>query len=285
MCNIHRRLGLIASFFVIFFTSSSSSHGSEGPYFVTYSQYMEEKGDLEIGINAVRGKPRGGNAFLGSWMEFEYGIGNWWTTEFYLDGQWTANESAIFTGFRLENRFRPFPGNHVINPVLYTEYEDVDAADKTLQEIVGFDSQEDQRVPNDIARREHEHEIETRLILGSDFRDWNFSGNFIAEKNLSDGPWEFGYAAGLRRSLSSTGSLREFRAGVEFFGGLGDWNRFTVRDTSQYVGICLGWKVSGGTFFRISPAFGLTRQSNDFLLRFGISQEISHFGRRIRSWF
>jgi len=35
-----------------------------------------------------------------------------------------------------------------INPVLYVQYEPLNGADKTLTEIVGFDSKENLRVPN-----------------------------------------------------------------------------------------------------------------------------------------
>ena len=253
---------------------------------------MEEPGNLEIGVNSVQGKPQNGNAFLGVWTELEYGTKAWWTTEFYLEGQATQHQSAIFTGYRLENRFRPLQGEHRINPVLYVEFEDISAANKTLQEVVGFDSQDDHAVPNDVARRDRERETETRLILGSNFRGWNVSENFIAEKNLANAPWEFGYAVGFSRPLALAASPRpcnfcreNFRAGVELYGGLGDWNRFTARGTSQYLGPGLSWELPGGTTFRISPTFGLTPQSHGFLLRFGVSHEIPRFDRQVRRWF
>ena len=44
-------------------------------------------------------------------------------TEFYLEGQSTRGDSTIFTGWRLENRFRSLAREHPINPVLYLEYE------------------------------------------------------------------------------------------------------------------------------------------------------------------
>jgi hypothetical protein len=252
---------------------------------------MEEPGNLEIGVNSVQGKPHNGNLFLGAWTELEYGTKAWWTTEFYLEGQATQHESAIFTGFRLENRIRPFSGEHRVNPVLYVEFEDT-SANKTLQEVVGFDSQDDHAVPNDVARRERKYEIETRLILGSDFRGWNISENFIGEKNLAGGPWEFGYAIGVSRPLALAASPRpcslcreNFRVGVEFYGGLGDWNRFTARGTSQYLGPGFCWELPGGTTFRVSPTFGLTAQSHSFLLRFGVSHEIPRFDRQVRRWF
>src|SRR5260221_10266370 len=56
----------------------------EWPYFITYSHQMEEPGNLEIATRGVTGKPAGGNRFLGSATELEYGVTGWWTTEVYL---------------------------------------------------------------------------------------------------------------------------------------------------------------------------------------------------------
>ena len=103
-------------------------HAQGRPYFVTYDHHMEEPGALELSLNPVLGFPKGGNKFLGSWMEFEYGAKGWWTTEFYLNGQTTWNESTLFTGYRWENRFRPLMREHWINPVLYIEYEEIGRA-------------------------------------------------------------------------------------------------------------------------------------------------------------
>lgn len=264
----------------------------EGPYFVTYDHHMEEPGSLEVGANPVFGKAKNGNPFLASWTEFEYGTKGWWTTEFYLEGQKTRRDSAVFTGFRLENRFRPLIRDHWINPVLYVEFEDINGANKTLQEVVGFDSQSDHAVRNAEARTEKKREIETKLILGSEFRGWNVSENLIFEKNLTNAPWEFGYALGVSRPLALAASPRmcnfcreNFRAGVELYGGLGDWRRVTTTGTSQYIAPVVSWELANGTSFRISPTFGVTQNSHQFLIRFGISQEIGGFGRRVRQMF
>ena len=48
------------------------SFGQES-YFVTYSHQMEEPGNLEVGLKSVAGSPSGGNGFVGSALEFEYG--------------------------------------------------------------------------------------------------------------------------------------------------------------------------------------------------------------------
>src|SRR5215470_18702452 len=141
----------------------------EWPYFVTYSQQMEEPDNLEIEVFGATGHPSGGNRFLGGNMEFEYGATAWWTTEVYLDGQTTANESTVFTGVRWENRIRPLWREYWINPVLYFEFEHI-GADKSLREIVGHDGKADLLEPNADANADKANEMEMRLILGSNYK-------------------------------------------------------------------------------------------------------------------
>ena len=264
----------------------------EGPYFITYNHHMEEPGNLELGINPILGKPRNGNPYLASWTELEYGTKGWWTTEFYVEGQSTRHESTIFTGFRFENRFRLLMREHRINPVWYVEFENINAASKTMQEVVGFDSQFDHAEPNALARVEREREIETKLILGSEIQGWNISENLIFEKNLANAPWEFGYAVGVNRPLALAASPRpcefcreNFRAGVEMYGGLGDAHNITMTGTSQYLAPVFSWELPNGTSLRISPTFGLTANSHRFLVRFGVSHEFGGFVRRLRQMF
>jgi len=259
----------------------------ERPYFVTYDQTMEEPGNLEIEAKGLTASPQDGNSFLSGVTEFEYGAKGWWTTEFYLAGQTTSNESTIFTGYRWENRFRLLMHEHIVNPVLYLEYEDLNGADKSLLEVVGFDSQFDAQIPNAEASRERKREIEARLILSSNVNGWNISENFIAEKNLAGDPWEFGYAAAVSRPLSLLASADEcvlcrenFQAGLEFYGGLGTTNKFTVHGTSQYIAPVLSWQI-GNTLVKLSPTFGLTDPSYRAMLRFGLQYEISGFRRKL----
>ena len=269
-----------------------ASRAQEKPYFVTYNHHLEEPGSLEVAMNPVLGVPRGGSAFVGSSIEFGYGVKGWWTTELYLNGQSTRRDSTVFTGWKWENRFRPLLREHWINPVLYVEFVDVNGADKTLKEVVGFDSEKDFTDPNGELRRERKREIETKLILSSNFRGWNISENFISEKNLSNAPWEFGYAVGVSRPLALAASAKSctfcrenFRAGVEVYGGLGEAHNFTLTGTSHYVAPLVSWELPNGTTLRLSPAFGLTRNSHRFLLRLGLSYEIGGFGRRVRRLF
>ncbi|HKU26481.1 MAG TPA: hypothetical protein VJQ54_13485 [Candidatus Sulfotelmatobacter sp.] len=265
---------------------SASLHGQEN-YFVTYSHEMEEPGNLEISAKSVTGAPKGGSPFVASALELEYGTTGWWTTELYLDGQTTLDESTVFTGFRFENRIRPLLREHWINPVLYFEFEDINAADKTLLEVVGHDTQDDLILRN--SRAEKEREIELKLILSSNFNGWNVSENFIAEKNLGPFSWEFGYALGTSRQLASKARpnpcrfCREnFALGAEMYGGLGERYSVGLSDTSHYLGPIARWDIPRGPSVSLSPTFGLNRNSAGFLFRFMVSFEIDQFVSRLR---
>ena len=265
------------------------AHGQESPYFVTYSHHLEEPGNLEIAAASTIGVPKGNErAYFAPWIELEYGVLGRWTSELYLEGQSTAGQSSIFTGWRWENRVRPLLREHLFNPVLYFEYEDINEADKIQKEIVGHAP--DFSEPNSELRREHAREIEGKLILSSQARDWNISENFIVEKNLShDEGVEFGYALGVSRPLALIASPKQctfcrenLSAGAEMYGGLGDRYSFGLHDTSHYLAPIIAWRVPGGTTFNFSPGFGLNDQSQPFLFRFGISYEINQIASKLR---
>jgi len=264
----------------------------ETPYFVAYSHHLEEPGNLEVETYALYGTQKGAGDFIAPWMELEYGVTAWWTTEFYIDSQHTFNDSTVFTGTRWENRFRPLMREHWINPVLYVEFENTTDADKTLKEVVGSDTQFDAAEPNSIANASHTHEIETKLILSSDYKGWNFSENFITEKNLGHEPWEFGYALGVSRPLRLEATpnpcrfCREnFVLGAEMYGGLGTTDLLTLSRTSHYLAPIAAWQLPSGVTLSLSPGFGLNNNSHRFLLRWGMSYEIGGFGRKLRSLF
>jgi hypothetical protein len=274
---------VIALLLLAFFAAALPVAAQERPYFVTYSHEMEEPGNLDIELFNAVGKPPGDNRFLGSNIEFEYGVKTWWTTEFYMDGQATVNDSTIFTGYRWENRFRPLLREHWINPVIYVEFENT-SGDKALREIVGHDGVPDFADPNSIARLDKEREIETKLILGSNYRGWNISENIIAEKNLSNDPWEFGYAWAVSRPLKLAASAQKctfcperFQAGVEMYGGLGDRYSFGLNNTSHYFGPTINWSAPGNLTLSFSPQFGLNDYSIPRIYRFGVSYEIEQF--------
>lgn len=123
-------------------------------------------------------------------MELEYGTTAWWPSELYLDLTGTANESTVFGGFRIEDRFRPLFQDHWINPVLCAEFEDINGANKSLLEVVGHNGKEDFSIDTSEARKEKKREVELKIILSSDVKGWNLSENVIFEKNLTNSPWE-----------------------------------------------------------------------------------------------
>jgi hypothetical protein len=279
----------VLSLLVLATVVSIEAQAQERPFFITYNHQMEEPDSLEIAVNPIFGTQRGGGAFLASWTELEYGLKGWWTTELYLDGQGTRNDSTVLTGVRWENRFRLERLEHHINPVLYVEYESLNEADKTLLEVVGHDVEADHAVPNDLARRVSKRELEIKLILSSNFKGFNLAENIIAEKNLANAPWEFGYALGLSRPLALAASPdpcsfcpENFVFGVEMFGGLGDAHGLGLKDTSHYIAPLMAWNLPSGVTLRVSPTFGLNGNSHRFLLRFGVSFEIPGLGRRLR---
>ena len=290
--SIHRGLHLVWVAVLTAISFPAAAPAQENPYFVAYDHYLEEPGNLEIAYFSTFGTQRGGNDFHAYWMELEYGATAWWTTEVYLDGQTTFGDSTIFTGIRWENRFRPLQREHFINPILYVEYEHKSGADKILKEGEGHDVEADFLTPNRVARQEIINEMELKLILSSTFKGWNFTQNTLAAKNLSNESWEFGYALGTSRPLALKASAKRctfcpqnFIAGVEMYGGLGDRNHFGLHDTAHYVAPVLGWNLPSGWTLRISPGFGLNDNSHQFLLRWGVSREISGFGSMVRRLF
>ena len=282
------RLGLLC----LLLAGTAVSNAQEAPYFVTYDHHLEEPGNLEIVPSGTLGVPRNGqHLFYAPYMEFEYGITGRWTTELYLEGQSTSGDSAVFTGWRIENRVRPLRREHWINPVLYVEYESINEASRIAKEIVGNAEISGER--NSELADAHAHELEAKLILSSNFRDWNISENFIVERNLSHNEgFEFGYALGVSRPLSRLASGQEcrfcrenFAAGVELYGGLGSTNGFGFHETAHYLAPVIAWQLSDNSSLHFSPAIGLTKLSNPALLRFGYSYEIRGFGRQVARMF
>lgn len=266
------------------------AEAQEPPYFVTYSQVLEEPGNLEVDVRETGASPKNAEGFAGETVEFEYGMKAWWTTEFYLSGQSSTGDSTVFTGFRWENRVRPLAEQHWINPVLYAEYEDQNGADRSFLEVSGNDSVSDLAAKNDEARHDVEREMELKLIGSSEAKGWDISENFFTEKNMMGGdPWEFGYALGASRGLSDRAGARacvlcreNLLAGAELYGGLGTTDSFGLHDTSHYIGPVIGLNVPNGPSLRFSPNFGLNGNSMGLLLRASVSWEFQQFFSRFR---
>lgn len=271
----------------------------EPPYFVTYSSVLEEPGNLEIESQNIAAAPHNANGFFAPTVELEYGVTAWWTTEVYLQGQATAHDSAIFTGFRFENRFRPLPREYWINPVLYVEYEDVNAADKSFLEITGNTSITTLQSSNAVLRKEVERSMEGKLILSSNVKGFNLSENFIGEKAVNDNePWSFGYALAASHPLANSGASKpctfcrqNMAAGLELFGGLGTagghgtTGGFGIKQTQQYLAPTIALATPSGLTYKFSPEFGLDDNAAGVLWRFGVSYEIQQFRDSVGNLF
>jgi hypothetical protein len=292
-CNKRRTLVMRAFWIPILFLilfATAAAMAQEGPLFVTYNQHLEEPGNLEVSSFSTVGIPRSGQSgYFAPYAELEYGVTGWWTSELYLEGLSRRSDSTIFTGWRLENRFRPLAREHRINPILYLEYENLNEASAIQKEVVGHAFSLDE--PNSELRKVRAHELETKLILGSNIHDWNVSENFIVEKNLSENEGlEFGYALGVSRLLATLASASEcrlcrenFAIGLELYGGLGSSQRFGLQDTAHYLAPAFSWQLSDSSSLRFSPAIGLTNGSAPVLLRFGYSYELHGFRNKLAS--
>jgi hypothetical protein len=243
---------------------------------------MDEAGDLEIIAKNLTGAPHGAERFGATALEFEYGATKWWTPEVYLSGQVTAIQSPLFTGDSWENRFRLLSGKQWINPVFYTEFENLNGADKTLLEVVSNDKKEIFAIPNDVARWERNRELQNKLILASYFKGFTLAENLIFEKTFSPEPWEFGYTVGISHPLSHKSGKCSFCADQIPGWRRGVWrpgNHGTVwaADTSHSLAPVITWP-GHGTAFRLSQTFARNSDSAGSLLRSGVSYKVDDFG-------
>ena len=288
-CNYLAR-ALCSIIFVI--AVATPSFAQESPFVVTYTHHMEEPGNLDVEISSTSGVPRSDQkSYFAPYLELEYGATAQWTTELYLEGQSTWADSTVFTGWRWENRYKVLRREHWINPVLYLEYEQLNEASRIQKEIEGEGP--DVSSPNRLLTPLHAHELEGKLILSSDYHDWNISENFIAAKNFSESEGvEFGYAIGVSRPLATLASgencrfCREnFIVGAELYGGLGSTLGFGLHDAAQYFAPVLSWATSDNGTFRFSPGFALNKQDSPVLIRFGYTYEIQNFGSSVSKLF
>jgi hypothetical protein len=252
----------------------------ERPYFVTYDHSLEKRGDVDIGVANTTGLPKDDRpAYNAPWIELEYGVTNWWTTELYLEGVITARDGSGFTGWRWEQRVRPLRSPHRVNPVLYVEYERLNEATRIQTEIVGSGPLPVEPIHD--LRQIAAHELEGKLILSSDVRGWNVSENAIFEKNLSANEGvEFGYSVGVSRSLGGRTSgttchvCRErFVAGIEAYGGLGSTHVRGLNNTRHFLAPVLAWHLSERATLKASTGFGLTNASDRYLVRIALTYE------------
>ncbi len=266
----------------------SPAEAGQDANFILYNHHMEEKGAVEVEVYSDYSHV--GNSepnYTAQLFEIEYGVTELWTTALYLEASkaFEPGGSYEFGSFRFENRVRLFKDETLLNPVLYAEYEQKWPESRFKRSVVG-------RNDSPEGPEEIEHELETKLILGHDISSrLNVAFNTIQEVKFDNGVWAFGYAAGLNyvfyRSYDAHGTtlsekqpegashegafeIEKLTLGLEAFGGLGDSVRGLTLDpdkTEQYVGVNLQAAFTNEFHFGIGGAFGLTKDSEDFILR------------------
>ena len=118
------------------------------PYIVTYDHYWRSPAASKWSIS--RPSPHSAGAMIST--------PTGWSSS--TEPQPGGRRSSISTGRPLsataryspvsgwENRFRLLKNEHMINPVLYVEYEQISEADKIMKEVEGHDVEADHVTPN-----------------------------------------------------------------------------------------------------------------------------------------
>jgi len=181
---------------------AAPAHAGNNGWFNTYNSEIE-KGELEIGVLADFDSPsrfRRDNDALSRYntavLELEYSPTSRYVTELYVEGFKTEDTGrGHISGYRWENRYRLTTDESGWNPMLYLEYENVDARIHHKMEVTGWINPP----YDDSGGGDREHDIDGKLILSRDFGPYNFAFNFIGEHNLDTGVTEFGIATGVMR--------------------------------------------------------------------------------------
>lgn len=271
----------------------TARHGH--PYSTAYTSHIEE-GEIELMLMAdftipsrVR-REEGQRNYFSQMLELEYAPTSQLAFEFMMEGFEEVDTADVrFTGFRYEGRYRLFDEKVPLNPMIYAEYEDLDADTRYKMEVSGWVEppyEEDGDEP------ERESILESRLVLSEDFGPWNAAFNWITESDLKSGTTAFGYALGFAYVFPGHGAdhahadegkaceptdpddfLRVATVGVELFGGLGDTRRFDVDPSRQEHYLQPSVMLHAGDLMvSFGVAFGLTRDSDD-IIRIGVGWE------------
>ncbi len=246
------------------FIQASPAWAGNGANFVLYNHHTPKAGESEVMLMYDLGQEPDKTLYEAQMIEAEYGLTDYWTTEFMIEGQNTPSSGGQRnTGFRWENRLRLFDYGAFLNPVVYMEYEDLSEDTKYLMEMSG---REDARTLQ--KKRPRERVFETRLILGEDISEhMDVSFNWINENDLDTGIIAYGYALGFNYAASERLTI-----GLELFGGIGDSDLgiTTKREITQhYTAINFKTRFTENGFLKFGGAVGNTDVSQD-LTRFSI---------------
>lgn len=284
----------------------------DGGYITTYSHHLEA-GELEVMILTDYTSPseprqeEGQGEYVSQMLMVDYHVTDQFAVEPMIEWfQDVSTGEGKFTGYRLEARYKVFPKEVPLNPMLYAEYEDLDPETRFKMETSGWILPPYDKEPEEPRR---ERIMETRLVLSQDFGRWNAAVNWINESDLRGGETAFGYTLGVVYRIHPHGSTTHmahgghaghdennpeccpeetgkaskkakepfFRAGalaLELYGALGDTRQFGLRPARQehYLQPGIMFHLGKHGMLGLGFAFGLSDASDD-LLRFSVGWE------------
>lgn len=258
------------------------------PYFSTINSPLDEHSLMLMALPDLQAA-RHGRDFASGMLMAQYGLTSRWTAGVMAEWQAITGKPANFGGMRYNTYFHPFKDDRLLNLSVYGEYEDLNGAALYKMEVAGFESG-DLREPLARARHTHARTFEQRLLVYHDWDRLNATFNFIRETPLQSPHGSvYGYALGVYRKPSWMSGMADMPGmkmpappalawsrlglGAEMIGGLGDNERFGFYWNAQqhYLGPVLTYDFSARWSLRVEPAAGLSRASDPFLLRLGLS--------------
>ncbi len=273
--KVKRRIVMLF-FLGVFAIAPSIVHAGNGANFVLYNHHTAEAGEMEVMLMNDFGQEADGTRYTAQMVEFELGVTERFTTEFMIEGQTTeGSDSYLLTGFRLEGRYRLFDYGTFLNPVIYVEYEDLSEETKYVMEMAGRED----ATPQNKARPSRERVLETRFIIGHDFREgFDISANWLNESDLDTGVTSFGYAIGLNYVIpgftdsahmeDEEKGYKKVTFGLELFGALGDSDKGITADsdiTQHYLSPNFKVHMGDNLMVKLGGAIGLTNVSQDIV--------------------
>jgi hypothetical protein len=249
----------------------------------------------------------GPNFFTGMIMA-QYGLTDRLTVGMMAEGQKISGLPATYGGLRFNAYFRVFPDDHFLNFTLYGEYEGLNGAALYKMEVAGLGG-EDLEGSLREARRTPVRTFEQRAIMYHDWGRLNATFNFVSETDLDSLENNFGYSLGIfwqpswmgmdaGKPMSEMADMKEqptppaisfqrLGVGVEMLGALGNTHQFGFDWDHQqhYVGPVVSYALSQNWSCRVEAAIGLSRVSDPFVLRMGLSYSIDQFAHRLARAF
>jgi len=180
--------------------AAGAAHAGSDGLFTTYGSEVD-RGEVEVMLmndftrpSSIRRQRDGFGSYLSHMLEVEYGVSEQLALEGMVESfEDLASKERAFTGFRLEARYRLFRRHVPLNPMLYVEYEDLDARTRYKMEVSGWVDAPYTRPEEEGGR---ERIVESRLVLAEKAGPVSLAANAIFETDLHGGDTAFGYSLG-----------------------------------------------------------------------------------------